>query len=403
MPELSYYRITDRLKIQAIENATRFIKVRYGEEIYLSENETIPAAHWIKKYDKKFDNRAKDNNGRLRDCQFLFKLDDNTFAHVQVGSYINSFSLDIFRYMDNTGASGNNIRMYIFGKHYKKFIEELRDATSMRDGSTLYIYDVKGVDSKENSMGIDSIGRSMTRRNIDTLFFNDHIKETICDHIDNFLVNKSIYEEKNLTYKTGILLYGAPGTGKSSLSIALATKYNYNVIVIDMATFDKLDISTLTSAINADSDKYMILLEDIDTLYNLNREEVDKDGNVIKVSADKEDNKVINKMLQFLDSSSSPNDVIFIATTNYVDKLDKAVKRSGRFDLKVEIGNINKETATKMILSFNVSENEVDEVLKDCSKDDNGMYNPAELQGKIMDHFQKIKLKKDEEENSNEE
>ena len=73
-----------------------------------------------------------------------------------------------------------------------------------------------------------------------------------------------------------------------------------------MGSFDRLDLNTLTSCINCDTSKFIILLEDIDCLYNLDR---NSDG------IDKDDKKVINKMLQFLDSNNSPRDVIFIATT----------------------------------------------------------------------------------------
>lgn len=270
MSGLNYYNMMDNLKFSAIDNISMFIKTRYGEEIYMADSDRGDVrgiANWLKQYYKKFSNLPKDNTGKLIDCQFIVKLDSNTFAFVQVGKYINSFSFNVFDKLNRKESGDSSIKMYIFGRHYKKFVKELNDSVSLKNTGSLYIYDVKGT-GPDTEYGIDSVGRVMTRRDIDTLFFNDHIKETICNHIDNFFVNKEIYESKNLTYKTGILLYGDPGTGKTSLSQALASKYNYNLIVIDMATFDLLNVSTLTSCINADSDKYIILLEDIDTIYN---------------------------------------------------------------------------------------------------------------------------------------
>lgn len=61
-------------------------------------------------------------------------------------------------------------------------------------------------------------------------------------------------------------------------------------------------------------------------------------------------NANIKQLLQFLDSSQSPNNVIFIATTNYIDRLDHALVRKGRFDLKIELDDFNKDTARKMLL-----------------------------------------------------
>ena len=365
-----------------IQSASRAIKVRYGEELFLEENEARTANKWIKHHDNKFENRKKNNNGILADTQFVFMLEPYTFCYIQVGSNIERW---------NRGYNRENVNhlgmiVYIWGKHYKKYIKELKDIIKMKDDKNLYIYSVKGFSDESNEQGVNSIGRIMDKRSTDTLFFNNHIKEQVFEHIDNFLVNKQLYEEKGLSYKTGILLYGAPGTGKTSFATALATKYNYNLIVVDMGTFDKLDINTLTICINADDEKYIVLLEDIDTLFtSLDR----------KDDLDKEERKIVNKMLQFLDSSSSPSDVIFIATTNHVEKLDDAITRDGRFDLKVEIGNIKEDVAKEMVKSFSVDDKEIDEIVSACKDEKTGLINPAKLQNKIISRFKGLRLNVD--------
>lgn len=377
------YSLEDQIRDSIITSVSKSIKERYGEELYLYGNEIIGVMDWIKKYDKKFENRSKSTNGVLVDSIFVMTLDKDTYAFVKIQNDSSAYS----RRDDSSDRKG--ISIYIFGKKYKQYVKELTESISRYDNSSLYIYNVKGASGKgdDNSEGISSVGRVMTRRSIDTLFFNNDIKESICDHIENFFKNKTIYEEKNLIYKTGILLYGEPGTGKSSLATALASKYNYNLIVIDMTTFDKLDVTTLTNTLNVDTDNYIILLEDIDTLFDsLNRED----------NIDKDERKIVNKMLQFLDSSSSPNDIIFIATTNHVDRLDDAITRDGRFDLKVEISNIDVPTAEKMIKSFNVTEQEdINTIISRCDKKDNGTINPAELQNKILGFFKEQNKLKD--------
>lgn len=374
-----------------IQSISRSIKVRYGEEILISDYDAKGANLWIKKYDKKFNNRKKNQDDNLVDTQFLFKLDDNTFCFAQIGSFIDQWNVLLNR--GNINHSG--MAIYIFGKHYKKYVKEFKDILKMKNDTSIYIYNIKGYShSDNNDQGVDSIGTKLERRPIDTLFFNDHIKEKVFDHIDNFLINKELYESKGLSYKTGILLYGAPGTGKTSFATALASKYNYNIIVVDMTTFDKLDINTLSICINADESKYIVLLEDIDTLFtSLNRE----DNNI-----DKDERKIVNKMLQFLDSSSSPNDVIFIATTNHIEMLDEALTRDGRFDLKLEIGNLEKETALEMIKSFNINDEKlINEILSIC-KNDKGLYNPAKLQNVIISKTRGISIANNQEENNNE-
>ena len=368
------FGIKSMIAESAFNTLSTTIKSRYGEEIYLDENNARQALSWIKEHDKKYEMRPKDTSGMLKNTRYIFKLDEGTYCDLSAGSFIDR--LDPFTKYGNKDI----IKLYIFGKHYKKYIKELDYNIKHSNSNDLYIYNIKGYSDNRDESGVDSIGSVLKRRSIDTLFFNDDVKESIIGHIDNFLANKKIYEEKTLNYKTGILLYGVPGSGKTSLATAIATYYNYNLIVLDLTTFEKLDTATLTGCINADSEKFVILLEDIDTLFpSLDR----------KDDLDDKTRNIINKMLQFLDSSSSPNDVIFIATTNDISKLDSAILREGRFDIKVEVGNINNKASTEMLESFNIPEEDINEILKEMPKDENGNINPAALQNKAISYFKK--------------
>lgn len=381
----SRYGITSYVQNSLFDSVTKFVQTRYGEEIYISNN-IMDANNWIKKYDSKYNQRAKNDNGLLINNKFLISLPDkNTFAFVQIGGR-NNGSIVIYNDRDNRADKDTTMTIYIFGKQYKKYMQELSDCIQRKNDTELYIYNIKGYSSDSKEDGIDSVGHIMHKRDIDSLYFNPGIKEEIFAHIDSFNENKGLYESRDLTYKTGILLHGEPGTGKTSLATALATKYGRNLIVLDLATFANLDIATLTSCINADSDKFIVLLEDIDAIFpSLNRAEDD---------LNEKERIVVNKMLQFLDSSSSPNDVIFLATTNHYEKLDKAILRDGRFDLKVEISLINQIEATEMIKSFDIEGDGVKEILAQIKESPNTqmkdgvMYvNPSELQNKILSYF----------------
>jgi len=365
------------------------VKQKYGEEILIYEGNSIyNVTKWIAEHDKKYNARPKFNKkDQLSDCQFIFKIDIDTYVFVQSGDYVYKF--DLF-------SKGNNsedsvcLRLYIFGKKYKKYSKEIYDIINNRtNNQILFLYNVKGGTDKDGDLKISSVAKYLPERSIDTLFLNNGYKTEILDHINAFLENRPLYESKNLIYKTGILLYGEPGTGKSSLALALANYYNRNLVTVDMGTFDRLDIPTLTMALNANpTEEFIVLLEDIDTLFStLDRE--DK-------SIDKDERAVINKMLQFLDSTSSPNNVIFIATTNHIEKLDDAILRDGRFDIKINISNINTHTATKMCNSFNITdEDEIKTIINGCKFYGDGedkKVNPAELQNKILKYIKEKKI-----------
>ena len=158
------------------------------------------------------------------------------------------------------------------------------------------------------------------------------------------------------------------------------------MLLIDLNTFDKLDINMLTKCINGDDKTYLVLIEDIDTVFNVNRQQE---------TLEKDDKKVVNKMLQFLDSNSSPNNVIFICTTNHIDKLDEAILRKGRIDKNIYVGPISKETAVTMCKSFDISDESIERILTkfpdsitlENGSESNYTVNQSTLQAEILDQI----------------
>ena len=387
--------------------ASDTIKSRYGFEIRVpayryGDNGIRQVNKWIEKYDPKYSERVSSIEPNLKNKQFLFSLGDNTFCMVIAGlkQYSDNELIGLMIDSRDRGSSGGrsqdtDLYLYIFGKKsyiYKKEIEDILNKIA----EELYVYNVSGNSNGEREE-FNSIVSDMHQRQLDTLFFDDGVKETIIGHIDTFLKNESVYKERDLLFKTGILMHGKPGTGKSSLANAIATHYKCSLIIVDMNTFPRLDTVALSQSINADNDRYVILLEDIDCIFNsLNRGE-----NGDNTEIDKEEKRIINKLLQFLDSNSSPNNVIFLATTNHINQLeeylDEAILRSGRFDLKVEVGPINRPAAVKMCESFNLSTDTIDTLLADVKFP----INQSKLQNMILGAIEG-KEKKEEETNETE-
>ena len=142
--------------------------------------------------------------------------------------------------------------------------------------------------------------------------------------------------------------------------------------MIDSASFRNLNVNEVTASINADDRMYVVLLDDIDVKLTSRDDE--------KSTTD--DKEAIAKLLGFLDSSNSPDNVIFIATTNHIELFDEAIKRAGRFDKIIEVENISKNTAHRMCEGFGLSSKDAKEVLHEYNKD---IINPADLQVKILE------------------
>ena len=329
----------------------------FGVYVYSDNyNDAYDMIKIIKELDKKDKIKIKDDNKYIINSTYLLKMRKDTFILI-------------------SGSSKNGLAslyIYFFGKksqrYYKWFVSKLRS----NDNNTNYVYNISY--SKEEPRGWKCIMSTSAKRDFSTLFFDNHIEEDIKKFLDNWIENESIYRNRGLLFKTGILLYGNPGTGKSSIANAIAAYLDCNIITIDMTNFANLDIAGISTTINADSSRYIILLDEIDVLFS------NRDNN------SKDQNEAISKLLLLLDSVQSPDNVVFVATTNYVDRLDPALIRKGRFDKKIEIGNISYNTAVKMCRSFGIKdEGEVELLLAKSKTDKNNNFNPATLQSDILE------------------
>jgi ATP-dependent Zn protease len=194
-----------------------------------------------------------------------------------------------------------------------------------------------------NSDGEIKLLGPVSNKRFDHIFLNDNLTQKIKWDVDRFNSSKEKYESLGIKYKRTYLFYGPAGTGKSSLATAIANHTHRNILSINISK-DITD-STLIKLVAMRPEKAIILFEDIDCLFdNLNREkgEDEKDEkSKIKIT--------LSCILNILDGAYTPDDVIFILTTNHIDKLDDAIKRDGRADMKLEITKPNTETKQRYL------------------------------------------------------
>jgi len=164
--------------------------------------------------------------------------------------------------------------------------------------------------------------------------------EKVITHIKDFINNKDYYYKNGITYKTGIIMHGIPGSGKTSLIRAIAGEFNFNIFLIkSISNLEKVVISRNTDDDNKIS---LIVLEEIDKL--VGGEDSNKGSLTNKIN-----DVQLSTLLQDLDGIIRMDNVIIMATTNYIDKLDKALLRPGRFDCIVEFGYIDNEEFNKFL------------------------------------------------------
>jgi transitional endoplasmic reticulum ATPase len=156
------------------------------------------------------------------------------------------------------------------------------------------------------------------------------------------LVKPESFEKWGLSYPRGILLHGAPGTGKTLLAKAMANLANaslYCVSVTDVLTCWYGESPKLIGKVfdvaqkNAPS---IILFDEIDSLAR-NR-----------ADADEETVRVISVFLQKMDGMKGMDKVTVIGTTNFMENIDPAMLRPGRFDKIVEVPLPDKDSRAQI-------------------------------------------------------
>lgn len=360
--------VVSNLESKAIEFIGRAIKTRFTIPIKVTSS-TIDYSKYIdllKKIDKKFKKHSIELNGNYF-IDGIFVINTNKNAMILVYGYpqINN----------NDGGIFYTLEMYIVGTNSLNILKTIKSYIESRTNngsdSTIPLFEISG-----DNNGWVSIKSYVEKRGFDTLFFDGNIKEDILDHIDNWEKSADVFEKRGLTHKTGILVYGKPGTGKSTLAKALASELNYNLISIDSSTFDQINLIELTNAINNDNMKAVIFIDEIDAIFKSREDQETTDDQKARV----------NKLLSFLDGINSPNHSIFVATTNYYNNLDAAIKRKGRFDRIIELTDINKNTAFKMCKSFGLSDESCNNIINTYKTKS---INPADLQEKIISCIRK--------------
>lgn len=184
-------------------------------------------------------------------------------------------------------------------------------------------------------------GQPKAKRMLSSVILDKHVKENILADVKDFLRNGHWYHERGIPYRRGYLLYGPPGSGKTSFIQALAGKLNYNICIMNLAESNLTD-DRLNYLLNNLPEKSIVLLEDIDAAFINRRKSEDGFINGITFSG----------LLNALDGLASSEEIITFMTTNRPEILDPAILRPGRIDYKVHIGNATPYQVEQMFLRF---------------------------------------------------
>ena len=226
-----------------------------------------------------------------------------------------------------------------------------------------------------SNVTVNGVARS---RGFDSIIIPDSFRADIVGGLENGRKMREWYEQHHLSYTLGGLLRGEPGTGKSSVIRAVSHMFNNAPILV----FSRTELRCMINAIKraktrSQNNTVIVVFEDIDTIFPFNRESEDQ----IPKDSYEQRRLMLDQgdILQLLDGVWSPDDVIFVATTNHYDHLDPALVRPGRFSIQVELNYFGFSEAQQFAEMFEVSTTELESL--------NLQYpiKPAKLQDIIME------------------
>lgn len=189
-------------------------------------------------------------------------------------------------------------------------------------------------------------GEPRPKRHFESVVLDNNIADRILSDVEEFLQSREWYSRRGVPYRRGYLLHGPPGCGKSSYIMALAGKLDFDICQMTLSN-SALSDERLCYLLNVPPPKSIVLLEDIDAAF-VGREHIDHNSIAFQGLG----RLTFSGLLNCLDGVASPAERIVFMTTNYPERLDPALTRPGRVDMKVYIGYASNAQLSKAFEIF---------------------------------------------------
>lgn len=129
---------------------------------------------------------------------------------------------------------------------------------------------------------------------------------------------KVLFDDVRLLHKMNILLHGVPGGGKTCIvnRVAYRTVQEQGIVLFNPPPNSLREVFRVLDKLQPET-RVLVIFEELDQLIAKYNEEI---------------------FLHVLDGEVQKSNAMFIATTNYLNKVPKRVRRPGRFAIRMEVG-----------------------------------------------------------------
>jgi cell division protease FtsH len=191
--------------------------------------------------------------------------------------------------------------------------------------------------------GLTGIGKSKARRydqerdttiRFDDVAGIDEAENELVEIVD-FLKDTKKYTRLGGTAPKGVLLVGAPGTGKTLLAKAVAGEAGVPFFSMSAAEFVEMIVGVGAARVRdlfkeaREHAPAIIFIDELDAIGRARGQ--------VAIGGSSEQEQTLNQILTEMDGFSSREGIIVLAATNQPDVLDKALLRPGRFDRRIVV------------------------------------------------------------------
>lgn len=235
----------------------------------------------------------------------------------------------------NQDAAGDSrFRVIDVGRGGGDGMDQSDGPRAMSSSPPLSQYNPAGADASDRLVGyaLSDLGQTPPGLPFASYAATEEIEQAR-ERASRWMKSKSLYRDRGVPWRYGLLLHGKPGTGKSSFIREMARDlnvpvYRFHLSEMSGPTFRRHWTEAQENA------PCIVAFEDIDATF---------DGRENKAAESTQARHLLtfDTLLNTISGIDPADGVLLVVTTNHLDKVDDAMKRAGRLDIHVEFRQLD--------------------------------------------------------------